>query len=153
MIAEQLKALRHRDRLSQKELAKRLAVGQSTIAMWETGMNTPGYTNLVKLASLFNVSVGDLTQGPLIAAFDWEEGDVAKSLAQILYLIQQFPHTLSYNGNPLSPSLNAILTESISSCLRAAEIVLNAEHSLPDDPPETEKEETPDLPPESGDAN
>ena len=70
MIAEQLKALRHRDRLSQKELAKRLAVGQSTIAMWETGMNTPGYTNLVKLASLFNVSVGDLTQGPLIAAFD-----------------------------------------------------------------------------------
>lgn len=40
MIAEQIKALRHRDRLSQKELAKRLAVGQSTIAMWETGTNT-----------------------------------------------------------------------------------------------------------------
>ena len=129
MIAEQIKALRHRDRLSQKELAKRLAVGQSTIAMWETGTNTPGYTNLVKLANLFNVSVGDLTQGPLITAFDWDEGDISKNLQQMLKFLQQTPHTLSFNGEPLTELQKDLLIENLTNCLKICELVFNAEHA------------------------
>lgn len=151
MIAEQIKALRHRDRLSQKELAKRLAVGQSTIAMWETGTNTPGYTNLVKLASLFNVSVGDLTQGPLITAFDWDEGDVSKNLQQILRLLQQAPHTLSYNGEPLTELMRSLLIENISSCLNTAELVYQAECAVRPAAIDPAPEEPPDISQQSED--
>lgn len=153
MIAEQIKALRHRERLSQKELASQLAVGQSTVAMWENGTNTPGYTNLVKLASLFNVSVGDLTQGPLITHFDWDEGDISKNLQQILRLLQQTPHTLSYNGEPLTELVRSLLIENITSCLKTVELAYQTERTMRPAVIKTILEENPDVSQDSEDKN
>ena len=46
--------------LTQQNLAKRLGVGQSTVAMWENGKSVPSMKNLLKLSNILEVSVSDL---------------------------------------------------------------------------------------------
>lgn len=60
MISKNIKKLRKERGISQKALGESLGVGQSTVAMWECGKNSPGYDMLLKLANLFNVSVSSL---------------------------------------------------------------------------------------------
>lgn len=60
MISQNIKNFRKERGISQKLLGERLGVGQSTVAMWECGKNSPGYDMLLKLANLFNVSVSSL---------------------------------------------------------------------------------------------
>lgn len=48
--------------MSQIELAERLNVGQSTVAMWETGVNFPRATKLKQLAKIFGCTVDELLQ-------------------------------------------------------------------------------------------
>lgn len=60
MISQNIKNFRKERGISQKILGERLGVGQSTVAMWECGKNSPGYDMLLKLANLFNVSVSAL---------------------------------------------------------------------------------------------
>lgn len=57
-----LKKLRENEGMSQKKLAEKLGLSQSTIGMWESGKNSPEYSNLLKLAEIFNVSVSELTE-------------------------------------------------------------------------------------------
>ncbi len=57
MFSDSLKSYRKKANLSQKALAQLLSVSQSTVAMWESGKNTPEYSTLVKLAEIFNISV------------------------------------------------------------------------------------------------
>lgn len=57
-----LKKLRENNGMSQKKLAEELGLSQSTIGMWESGKNRPEYSNLLKLAEIFNVSVSELTE-------------------------------------------------------------------------------------------
>lgn len=61
MFSESLKSYRKEANLSQKALAELLSVSQSTVAMWESGKNSPEYNTLVKLASIFNVSIDYLS--------------------------------------------------------------------------------------------
>ncbi len=60
MLGQQLKKLREVQELTQKNLAKKLNVGTSTVAMWETGDRHPDHEMLVKIADLFDVSVDSL---------------------------------------------------------------------------------------------
>ena len=60
MFAERLKVLRKENKMSQQKLADLLGLGQSTIAMWEKGKNSPEYESLIKIANIFNVSIDDL---------------------------------------------------------------------------------------------
>ena len=55
MFAERLKELRKEAHLTQIELAKRLAIGQSSYADWERGKKNPTQENLIKIAQFFNV--------------------------------------------------------------------------------------------------
>ncbi len=57
MFAERIKLLRKENNMSQQKLADLLGLGQSTVAMWEKGKNTPEYESLLNIASLFNVSI------------------------------------------------------------------------------------------------
>ena len=57
-----LKKLRENNGMSQKKLAEELGLSQSTVGMWESGKNRPEYSNLLKLAEIFNVSVSELTE-------------------------------------------------------------------------------------------
>lgn len=52
-----LKEIRRQFGLSQLELAKRLRVSRSTIAMWETGGSNPDNEALMRISSIFDVSV------------------------------------------------------------------------------------------------
>lgn len=55
-----LKELRENAGLSQRELAERIGVRQSTVGMWENGKNKPEYKRLLTLAELFGVDVNYL---------------------------------------------------------------------------------------------
>ena len=61
MFGEKLKELRKRNGISQQRLADMLNLGQSTIAMWEKGKNSPEYSSLVKIAEIFSVGTDYLT--------------------------------------------------------------------------------------------
>lgn len=60
MLGQRLKKLREVQKLTQKNLAKMLGVGTSTVAMWETGDRHPDHEMLLKIADLFDVSVDSL---------------------------------------------------------------------------------------------
>ena len=53
---EILKSLRLESNLTQKELAEKLGIGQSTIVGYERGDRETIATNLIKYANFFNVS-------------------------------------------------------------------------------------------------
>ena len=68
MISKNIKKFRKEKGFSQTALGEVLGVGQSTVAMWECGKNSPGYDTLLKLAALFEVSVSSLCgsdEGPV----------------------------------------------------------------------------------------
>lgn len=60
MISREIKRLRKRAGISQKLLGEHLGVGQSTVAMWESGKNKPEYETLLRMAELFGVGVSEL---------------------------------------------------------------------------------------------
>lgn len=53
----QLKALRKRKGINQRELSEALSISRSSLANWETGRTSPDLTMLVRLADYFGVSV------------------------------------------------------------------------------------------------
>lgn len=55
-----IKGAREKLGISQCELAKRLSVCQSTVAMWENGTNTPTADKLPQLAKILNCTIDDL---------------------------------------------------------------------------------------------
>lgn len=56
-INERLKQLRKENGLTQTELAKKLNIGQTTIAAYENGTHDPQIFSLIAYANFFNCSV------------------------------------------------------------------------------------------------
>lgn len=52
-----LKTLRKQQKITQDELAKLLGVGKTTVSNYETGYSSPDKDNIIKMASIFNVSI------------------------------------------------------------------------------------------------
>ena len=63
-FGENLKQIREESKLSQQELAKKLEVSQSTIAMWEASQRTPKLGELNRLARVLNITVNRLLGQP-----------------------------------------------------------------------------------------
>ena len=55
-----IKELREREQMTQSDLANKLNVGQSTVAMWENGTNIPRVLTLVKLSNIFCCDIVDI---------------------------------------------------------------------------------------------
>lgn len=55
-----IKELRLKNKITQKSLARSLSVGQSTVAMWESGANMPRADKLPKLAAALGCTINDL---------------------------------------------------------------------------------------------
>ena len=53
------KAMRERARITQKALASRMRIAQSTVAMWESGENAPRAKKLQELARILGCTVDD----------------------------------------------------------------------------------------------
>ncbi|MCH4169835.1 MAG: XRE family transcriptional regulator [Lactobacillus sp.] len=62
-IPQQILVSRSKLGLTQGELAERIGVSKQSVSNWETGSKTPRMGVLQKMADLFNVSVGYLTDG------------------------------------------------------------------------------------------
>ena len=63
-FSENLRKIREEKNLSQQELAKKLDVAQSTIAMWEANNRTPKLAELNRLALVLNITVNRLLGQP-----------------------------------------------------------------------------------------
>lgn len=61
-LPRNIKCLRRKLRFSQEELAQKLGLNRGNIASYENGSAEPKICNLLKFASLFGVSILDLTQ-------------------------------------------------------------------------------------------
>ena len=59
-FGETLKQIREEKNLSQQELAKKLEVAQSTVAMWEASQRTPKLSELNRLARILNITINRL---------------------------------------------------------------------------------------------
>lgn len=60
MLSENIRKLRTGKSLSQEELADRLHVVRQTVSKWEQGLSVPDADMLIRLADVFEVSVGEL---------------------------------------------------------------------------------------------
>ena len=63
---EKLIELRKKQGLSQEELGYKLNVTRQTVSKWELGQTTPEMDKLVELSKLFNISIDELINGPII---------------------------------------------------------------------------------------
>lgn len=64
-IASQIKKYRNSRGWTQSQLADKLSVSKQTISNWETGIKVPRMGSLQKLASLFNVKIGEITNASI----------------------------------------------------------------------------------------
>ena len=60
LFAENLKELRTKANLSQRELAERMFITRSTVAHWESGRRLPDASMIFRLAECLDVNVSDL---------------------------------------------------------------------------------------------
>ena len=58
-----IKTLREKAGLKQVDLARKLNVGQSAVAMWETGLVMPRTDKLPKLAEILGCTIDELLKG------------------------------------------------------------------------------------------
>lgn len=59
-MKEQLKSLREAAKLTQKEAAELLGVGQSAVSMWETGESKPKTDIITKIAEVYGCNIADI---------------------------------------------------------------------------------------------
>ncbi len=59
-LADRLRTIRQEHRLTQQELANVLGMDRTTYTYYESGKTAPSAANLVKLAKIYNVTVGYL---------------------------------------------------------------------------------------------
>ena len=56
-FADRLKELRAEKQVGQVELANAINVSKGTISLWENGLREPKLSNLIALATFFNVTI------------------------------------------------------------------------------------------------
>ncbi|WP_414653332.1 helix-turn-helix domain-containing protein [Geminicoccus sp.] len=54
-VGERIRLARTRQKLSQRDVAKRLGVSPSAVAQWESGNTKPSHDNLTKMAMIFDL--------------------------------------------------------------------------------------------------
>jgi len=71
VFGKKLRALRISKSLSQTQLAKILFLDRSTLSYYEVGKSRPRYETLIRISSVFNVSVDNLLNIPSCEKFDY----------------------------------------------------------------------------------
>ena len=67
-ISKKLKQLRKQNKISQEKLAELLGISRQAVSKWENGLSKPETNNLLKIASIFNISVEELVSSDAIKA-------------------------------------------------------------------------------------
>ncbi len=82
MLNDNIKSLRKSKGMSQEELADKLNVVRQTVSKWEKGLSVPDSEMLIRIADVFEVSVGELLGGQSTAA-KTENNEIAEQLQRI----------------------------------------------------------------------
>ena len=59
----EIKRFRESQKMTQDDLALKIGVSRSTVAMWEKGENSPRVEVLIKLSDLFGCTIDELVRG------------------------------------------------------------------------------------------
>jgi len=72
MTRLRLREIRKKAKLTQSDVSNELNITQSQYSRWESGVNQPNASQIIKLSELFNCTPNDLfgIQGAMSAAFD-----------------------------------------------------------------------------------
>jgi transcriptional regulator with XRE-family HTH domain len=106
-LGERLKQLREKAGYSQRDLAKLLNIGSSTLAMYEVNRRQPDYDTLRIFASFFNVSTDYLlgvvdTPQPSKLKFDPDAPLHEKSLADALLKVSEMAYQFDLDDETAS---------------------------------------------------
>lgn len=66
VLQQNIKALREREKMTQRELAEYLNLSADAVSAWERGKNIPPLPETVKMARLFRVSVDEFVSSIII---------------------------------------------------------------------------------------
>lgn len=121
-----LKELRIENGETQKELAKSIEVGRTTISEYESGKIVPKQEGLLKLANHFNVSVDYLTGvSNERATRKQNESSLDTLLNTIHYLLlDEYDTPLTYEGKLLSEKQKLIIAGLIDQLSDTIELML-----------------------------
>ncbi len=95
MFSKRLRELRKAAHLTQKQLAEKMYVDQTSISFWETGKARPDFDKQIELAELFGVSLDylrgktDMKKASTLEQVDAKELQLLKDLVDQLTPDQQ----------------------------------------------------------------
>ena len=124
---ERLKQLRQQEGLTQRELAKSIEVGRTTISEYESGKIVPKQEGLLKLANYFNVSVDYLTgvsDNP--ATRQHNEHELDKLLNTLDYiLMNEYDSPVRYEGVILNTYEKLMISQFLEQVRDNVELMLD----------------------------
>ncbi|WLR57773.1 helix-turn-helix transcriptional regulator [Mesobacillus subterraneus] len=122
MLAERLRELRKKKKLTQKDIATFLGISESGYGYYEQGRNEPSLETLRKLATKYDVSVSYLTgENEVIERkakpSNKDEKDIAKRMEEFRKDITS-QDGLSFMGEPMSEEAIESLAEAMEHIFR-----------------------------------
>ena len=126
-FAKRLKELRLNNGLTQKELAKSIEVGRTTISEYESGKIVPKQEGLLRIANHFNVSVDYLTGVSNDPATRKENASDLDALLNTIHhiLLDEYDTPVTYEGEQLSSKQKLIISGLIEQMRDTIELMLH----------------------------
>ena len=126
-FSKRLKELRLNNGLTQKELAKAIEVGRTTISEYESGKIVPKQEGLLKIANHFNVSVDYLTGVSNDPATRKENASDLDALLNTVHyiLLDEYGTPVTYEGEQLSEKQKLIIAGLIEQLRDTIELMLH----------------------------
>ena len=123
---KRLKELRLNAGLTQKDLAKAIEVGRTTISEYESGKIVPKQEGLLKLANHFNVSVDYLTGVSNERATRKQNSSDLDSLLNTIHhiLLDEYDTPVTYEGEVLSETQKLLIDQHIEQLRDNIELML-----------------------------
>ena len=66
MLGDRIKKIRSEKNITQKQVAEKLSIVQSTVAMWETNKREPDIETIKKIAAVLGVPVSEIIEEPQV---------------------------------------------------------------------------------------
>ena len=127
---KQLKELRKRQKITQKDLATALNLDPSSISKYESDSASPSPEVLLKISSYFNVSIDYLLQNESSVnnsddgLTERDNRDIAKDLDNIMEKLSRGEDgPASYNGKELDPEAAELFKEELKIALKRLKLI------------------------------
>ena len=124
-FSKRLKELRLNNGLTQKDLAKAIEVGRTTISEYESGKIVPKQEGLLKIANHFNVSVDYLTGVSNDPATRKQNASDLDALLNTIHhiLLDEYDTPVTYEGEVLSETQKLLIDQHIEQLRDSTELM------------------------------